>query len=78
MIPNVGPMEIVVVLAIALIVFGPRRVPELGRSIGRGIRELRGSLAGDDEDEQAGDDAPGVLDRSRSGGSERAARGTRS
>jgi sec-independent protein translocase protein TatA len=51
MFPNVGPLEIVVVLIIALIVFGPRRVPELGRSVGRGIRELRGSLSGDDEDE---------------------------
>jgi sec-independent protein translocase protein TatA len=44
MIPNVGPMEIVVVLIIALIVFGPRKVPELGRSLGRGIREFKGSL----------------------------------
>lgn len=42
------------VLIIALIVFGPKRLPELGRSLGRGIREFRGSLGGesDDEDEQ--------------------------
>jgi sec-independent protein translocase protein TatA len=67
MIPNVGPMEIVVVLVIALVVFGPRRVPELGRSIGRGIRELRGSLSGDDDDdEKPGDDAAGLPDRSPS------------
>lgn len=39
--PNVGPLEIVVVLIIALIVFGPKRLPELGRSLGRGIREFR-------------------------------------
>jgi sec-independent protein translocase protein TatA len=50
MIPNVGPMEIVVVLVIALIVFGPRRIPEVGRSVGRGFRELKASLAGDDDD----------------------------
>ena len=51
MFPNVGPMEIVVVLIIALVVFGPKRVPELGRSVGRGIRELRGSLSGDSDDD---------------------------
>lgn len=44
-------MEILVVLIIALVVFGPKRVPELGRSIGKGIREFRGSLTGDDEDQ---------------------------
>jgi sec-independent protein translocase protein TatA len=48
---NIGPLEIIVVLIIALIVFGPKRLPELGRSLGRGIREFRGSLGGDDEDE---------------------------
>jgi sec-independent protein translocase protein TatA len=53
---NIGPAEILVVLVVALIVFGPKRLPELGRSLGRGIREFRGSLSGDrDEDE---DDAP--------------------
>ena len=51
---NIGPLEIVVVLIIALIVFGPKRLPELGRSLGRGIREFRGSVSGerDDDDEQ--------------------------
>jgi sec-independent protein translocase protein TatA len=51
---NVGPLEIVVVLVIALIVFGPKRLPELGRSLGKGIREFKGSLGGehDDEDER--------------------------
>jgi sec-independent protein translocase protein TatA len=51
MLGNIGPLEIVVVLIIALIVFGPKRLPELGRSLGRGIREFRGSLGGNDEDE---------------------------
>lgn len=56
MLGNIGPLEIVVVLIIALIVFGPKRLPELGRSLGRGIREFRGSIGGDDpdEDSQAG------------------------
>jgi sec-independent protein translocase protein TatA len=48
---NIGPLEIVVVLIIALIVFGPKRLPELGRSLGKGIREFRGSLGGHDEDD---------------------------
>lgn len=50
---NVGPLEIVVVLIIALIVFGPKRLPELGRSLGKGIREFRSSIGGEGErDEQ--------------------------
>ncbi|HET7484568.1 MAG TPA: twin-arginine translocase TatA/TatE family subunit [Solirubrobacterales bacterium] len=48
--PNIGPMEILVVLIIALVVFGPKRLPELGQSVGKGIREFRGSLTGDDKD----------------------------
>jgi sec-independent protein translocase protein TatA len=45
--PNVGPLELAIVLIIALVVFGPKRLPELGRSLGRGIREFRGSVSGD-------------------------------
>jgi sec-independent protein translocase protein TatA len=42
--PNVGPMEIIVVLIIALIVFGPKKLPELGKSLGKGINEFKGSI----------------------------------
>jgi sec-independent protein translocase protein TatA len=49
---NIGPLELIVVLIIALIVFGPKRLPELGRSLGRGIREFRGSIGGDKEDDE--------------------------
>ncbi len=45
--PNIGPMEILVVLIIALIVFGPKRLPELGKSLGRGINEFRGTIGGE-------------------------------
>jgi sec-independent protein translocase protein TatA len=51
--PNVGPLEIAVVLIIALIVFGPKRLPELGRSAGKGMREFKNSIAGDDDDAAA-------------------------
>ena len=50
MVPNVGPMEIIVVLVIALVVFGPRRVPELARSLGKGIREFKDTLSSDAAD----------------------------
>jgi sec-independent protein translocase protein TatA len=50
--PNIGFPEIIVLLVIALIVFGPKRLPELGRSLGRGIREFRSSVSGDDDDDE--------------------------
>ena len=50
--PNIGPMEIGIVLIIALIVFGPKRLPELGNSLGKGIREFKGSISGE-KDESA-------------------------
>jgi sec-independent protein translocase protein TatA len=51
--PNVGPLELVVVLIIALVIFGPKRLPELGRSMGKGIREFRGSISGKDHDDES-------------------------
>jgi sec-independent protein translocase protein TatA len=53
---NIGIMELVVVLVLVLIIFGPKRLPELGRSVGRGIREFKGSLDGKHDD--ADDDKP--------------------
>jgi sec-independent protein translocase protein TatA len=49
--PNIGPIEIIVVLVIVLVVFGPKRLPELGRSLGRGFREFKDSITGQGEDE---------------------------
>lgn len=47
--PTIGPMEIAIVLIVALIIFGPKKLPELGRSAGSGLRELKSSIAGDDD-----------------------------
>jgi sec-independent protein translocase protein TatA len=55
---NIGPLEIAIVLIIALLVFGPKRLPELGKSLGKGIREFKGSITGeDDKDEQPDEQA---------------------
>jgi sec-independent protein translocase protein TatA len=56
MLGNIGPLEIIVVLIIALIVFGPKRLPELGNSLGKGIREFKDSVTGDHKDDDAVED----------------------
>jgi sec-independent protein translocase protein TatA len=51
--PNVGPMELVIVLVVALIVLGPKRLPEVGRSLGNGLREFKDSLQNPDHPDDA-------------------------
>jgi sec-independent protein translocase protein TatA len=47
-----GPLEIVIILVIVLIIFGPKRLPDLGRSLGRGMREFKDSVTGKDKDDE--------------------------
>lgn len=50
MLGSIGPLEIGIVLVIALLVFGPKRLPELGKSVGGTIREFKGSIGGEDKE----------------------------
>jgi sec-independent protein translocase protein TatA len=56
--PNIGLPEMLIVLVIALLVLGPKKLPEAGRSLGRGMREFKDSLTGitgrDDDDDDNG------------------------
>ena len=58
--PNVGPMELIVILAIALIVLGPKRLPEVGKSLGKGMREFKDSLSAESERDRDDDDRPAI------------------
>ena len=49
---GIGVPEILVLLLIALLVFGPKRLPEMGRSLGRGMREFKDSIQGKDDDDE--------------------------
>jgi sec-independent protein translocase protein TatA len=58
---GIGPMEIILVLAIALLVLGPKKLPEAGRAVGKGLREFKDSIGGidhDDDDERRLDPEP--------------------
>jgi sec-independent protein translocase protein TatA len=49
---TIGPGEIAIVLVIALLIFGPKKLPELGKGLGRGMRDFKRAVTGDDEDER--------------------------
>ena len=50
--PNIGPLELIIVLVIVLVIFGPKRLPGLGKSLGTGMREFKDSVTGKDKDEE--------------------------
>ena len=61
---NIGWQGAIIILIVLLVVFGPKRLPEMGRSLGRGMREFKDSVTGKDDDEEprelppAADDEP--------------------
>ena len=48
--PDVGPLELAIILVIVLVIFGPKRLPGLGRSLGSGMREFKDSITGKTKD----------------------------
>ena len=58
--PNIGPMELIIVLVVVLLIFGPKRLPGLGKQLGTGMREFKESISGkggrDDDDDDDVDD----------------------
>jgi len=61
--PNIGPLELAIVLIIALVVFGPKRLPDLGKSLGSGMREFKDSISGKDEDEKQLEETKREMDK---------------
>jgi sec-independent protein translocase protein TatA len=60
--PTPGPLEIIIVLIIVLVIFGPKRLPDLGKSLGRGMREFKDSVTGKDKEQERLDSAKTVED----------------
>jgi sec-independent protein translocase protein TatA len=61
-VPNIGPTELIIVLVIVLLIFGPKRLPGLGRQLGSGMKEFKDSITGkggrrDDDDDEDGEDS---------------------
>jgi sec-independent protein translocase protein TatA len=55
-VPNIGPMELVIVLVVVLLIFGPKRLPGLGKQLGTGMREFKESISGKDRDDDDDND----------------------
>jgi sec-independent protein translocase protein TatA len=47
-----SPVEAIIILVIVLVIFGPKRLPDLGRSLGRGMREFKDSVTGKDKERE--------------------------
>jgi sec-independent protein translocase protein TatA len=52
---DISPIQIIIVLVIALLVFGPKRLPEMGRQLGKGMREFKDSVSGSRDDDDVDD-----------------------
>ena len=53
--PSIGPLELAIVLVIVLLIFGPKRLPGLGKQLGTGMREFKDSITSRDKDDEPGD-----------------------
>ena len=58
---GIGATELIILLLVILIVFGPKRLPEMGRSLGRGMREFKDSISGRDDDDADRERGPAGL-----------------
>jgi len=58
---SIGPLELGIVLVIVLVIFGPKRLPGLGKQLGSGMREFKDSITGDSKDD---DDEDSLSERS--------------
>jgi sec-independent protein translocase protein TatA len=60
---GIGVPELLIVLAILLLIFGPKRLPQLGRQLGGGMREFKDSITrkSDDDDEEDEESSPGTV-----------------
>jgi sec-independent protein translocase protein TatA len=61
----IGPWELLILLLVVLLVFGPKRLPEMGRSLGKGMREFKDSISGKDEPEEQPEITTTTADRER-------------
>jgi sec-independent protein translocase protein TatA len=59
---NIGWQGLVIILIVLLVIFGPKRLPEMGRSLGRGMREFKESITGKDDDDQPREIPPAAQD----------------
>jgi sec-independent protein translocase protein TatA len=60
---NIGWQGLIIILIVLLVIFGPKRLPEMGRSLGRGMREFKESITGkDDDDDQPREIPPAAQD----------------
>jgi sec-independent protein translocase protein TatA len=59
-----SPVEAIIILVIVLVIFGPKRLPDLGRSLGRGMREFKDSVTGKDKEREELEAAENAAEKS--------------